>query len=158
MLTTSTFISAFLALATLPACGSPLLDHDQAGDYVAASRDTTPTPSACPLDFSHLGYCASVTWTTGPSSDESAFTLKFWVKNGGGESGPFVDPAPSVGVKLWMPDMGHGSSPVTITRTEAGVYQVSRVFFIMPGDWEVRVQIKRGTDIQEEVAAPVLIP
>ncbi len=45
-------------------------------------------------------------------------------------------------VKLWMPDMGHGSSPVTVTQFGVNKYKVTQAFFIMPGNWEVRVAFK----------------
>jgi hypothetical protein len=38
--------------------------------------------------------------------------------------------------------MGHGSAPVKITPQAPGVYEVSDVFFIMPGDWEIQIQLR----------------
>lgn len=45
-------------------------------------------------------------------------------------------------LKLWMPDMGHGSSPVTLTQFGVNKYKVTDAFFIMPGHWEVRIAFK----------------
>lgn len=42
-------------------------------------------------------------------------------------------------VELWMPHMGHGSSPVTITQFGVNKYKITEAYFIMPGAWEVRV-------------------
>ncbi len=46
-------------------------------------------------------------------------------------------------VVLFMPDMGHGSSPTKIAKlSEPGHYQVSKLYFTMPGTWEVRVTFR----------------
>lgn len=54
----------------------------------------------------------------------------------------------TVAVQLWMPSMGHGSSPVQIERIANGkgtfdtaVFRVSKMNFIMEGEWEVRVTL-----------------
>ena len=43
-------------------------------------------------------------------------------------------------VVLWMPSMGHGSSPVTVEKISTGLYRAKNVFFTMKGDWEIRFQ------------------
>jgi len=52
-------------------------------------------------------------------------------------------------VVLWMPDMGHGSRPVKIERALGasgnvlpGIYQISKMSFMMNGPWEVKVTLK----------------
>jgi len=52
---------------------------------------------------------------------------------------------------LWMPSMGHGSSPVLINKIGTGVYDVSEVYFIMDKDWQIKVQLIEGANILEEV-------
>jgi hypothetical protein len=61
-----------------------------------------------------------------------------------------ISPRLSPDVKLWMPSMGHGSSPVVVKPISDGVYEVSDVFFIMLGDWEIRYQLKSNDDVIEE--------
>ncbi len=56
---------------------------------------------------------------------------------------------------LWMPAMGHGSSPTTVTRIEVGTYRASNVFFIMPGQWELKFQVKEGSEIKDEAIIPI---
>jgi hypothetical protein len=46
--------------------------------------------------------------------------------------------------------MGHGSTPTTTTRVDVGSYRVSNVFFTMPGEWELRLQAKNGTEVLDE--------
>lgn len=42
-------------------------------------------------------------------------------------------------VVLWMPDMGHGTSPVTIREIGPNRYEVSEAWFLMPGHWLVKM-------------------
>lgn len=46
--------------------------------------------------------------------------------------------------KLWMPDMGHGSSPTALVRQDDFCTRVDRLNFLMPGDWELRVTLVDG--------------
>ena len=41
---------------------------------------------------------------------------------------------------LWMPSMGHGSSPTRVERLDTGTYRASEVFFVMPGEWELKFE------------------
>lgn len=49
-------------------------------------------------------------------------------------------------VYLWMPSMGHGSSPVKVNRISTGIYEVTDVYFIMEGDWEIRIKLDNGDE------------
>jgi hypothetical protein len=148
---------------TLAACGdSPLLHHTTAavatpGAQPAAPNEHEPA-NDCPLEFPKASLCASVKWDSALSTeDENTGTLHFWKKGGSGESGPYADPGATVSILLWMPAMGHGSSPVTVTPQGEGVYSVSKAYFIMPGDWEVRVQLKQGHQLLEQAVLPVTL-
>jgi hypothetical protein len=46
--------------------------------------------------------------------------------------------------KLWMPDMGHGSSPTALVRQDDACTRVERLNFLMPGLWELRVGFADG--------------
>lgn len=135
----------------LNACARP--------DYIdpkIASQSQQP-PHGCALELKNSALCASVEWTSGPQSpQESEFILKFW-NNTGAVQGPYADPANTLSVILWMPSMGHGSSPVTIEKIQEGVYRVRRVFFIMPGDWEVRVFLKNGTTTVDQAVVSLVL-
>lgn len=65
-----------------------------------------------------------------------------------------VDLNPAPAVMLWMASMGHGSSPVTVVRADVGIYRAENVFFTMHGDWQIRVQRKKGEEVQDEVVLP----
>lgn len=73
---------------------------------------------------------------------ESVMTLEFFDS----QTQQLLPIADQIKVVLWMPKMGHGSAPTVITADQvAGVYHVSRMYFVMRGDWEVRVTLI-GTD------------
>ena len=142
---------------TLSSCGnSPLFNHVNA-DEVRTDNNQDPA-NVCPIEFHQAKLCAGITWTKPASSDgEGAFTLQFWDSVARDPKGPYVDPTNTVAVQLWMPDMGHGSSPVTIQKSAVGVYEVTRVFFVMPGDWDIRFQLKDKTKVIEQVVLPISV-
>jgi hypothetical protein len=136
----------------LSACARP--------DYIdpKAQQKSQGNTNACALELANSHLCASAQWTVGPQSPaESEFILKFWDKASASESGPYIDPVNTLSVVLWMPSMGHGSSPVTIEKIETGVYRVRRVFFIMPGDWEIRVFLKNGTTTVDQATVSLIL-
>ncbi len=67
-------------------------------------------------------------------------------------------------VTLWMPSMGHGSSPTKIERTVdssgnriPGTFNVRNAYFIMGGDWDVRVTLTDENGIKEMKSFAVTI-
>lgn len=102
------------------------------GFVAQASEDHTP--NICTQDNEQL--CLHVGFHDGvPAvSSEAQFMVHFMV-------GPDIDAAliANVQVELWMPDMGHGSSPVAVEQLDAVHFHVSQAYFIMPGTWEIRV-------------------
>lgn len=154
-------ISLFLTLALSAfflSCGkSPLLNHSKANDTdqrTSIAQQTQGTNEECPLSFPKAGLCASLTWTAFPvikKKQPGSFTLKFWDKlTGTATEGPYKNPAHPVDAVMWMPSMGHGSWQTAITSSEAGVFQVTNVFFIMTGDWEIQVQLYSGSRDDED--------
>jgi hypothetical protein len=119
----SLIISYTLTAFSLSACGkSPWSDYVKENNLHAA--DLNKPTSSCPiLNFNQLQ------WLQGPSvNSESQFHMTF------------LQPVSfNLKVDLFMPDMGHGSSPVEITAEDSQNFMVKRVFFIMHGLWEVRL-------------------
>lgn len=55
-------------------------------------------------------------------------------------------------VDLWMPDMGHGSSPVTLKQLRHNYYLVTDAWFMMPGNWVVRLNFDfKGENLDIEI-------
>lgn len=78
--------------------------------------------------------CTDIIWSQGPSSQgESRFDIKFESE---------LPKSVALEVILWMPSMNHGSAPVTVKRTSDSSFEATKIFFIMPGDWEVRIVLK----------------
>lgn len=102
----------------------------------------------CGLLFSSEDICLKTNWIDKPSeSTYGAMELTFTAKN---DPSRFIDPVNSPFILLWMPSMGHGSSPVTLERTDVGRFKATEIFFIMPGPWEIRYQLKNGQNVVEE--------
>ncbi len=53
-------------------------------------------------------------------------------------------PSPVVSVKLWMPDMGHGTSPTALGSEVSGCTPIHRINFLMGGLWELKVNFADG--------------
>ena len=152
------------------ACGaSPVLHHDtpnrvpQSMTNSSHSGTSSETPKfSCDFEFSSEKLCAQLNWIKKPSSEEPGeFKLSFWKKDQNPNASViFQNPeAPQVFVKLWMPDMGHGSSPVTVTQASDGhgapvdgVFSAKGVFFIMTGKWEIQVQLRSSEGVARETS------
>ncbi|WP_413581833.1 FixH family protein [Bdellovibrio sp. HCB288] len=142
-----------LLLLALSACARP----DYIDPKLNESAQSNPDEE-CALQLSLANLCAKLEWTLGPQSPaESEFILKFWNKSDTVSGGTLVDPEDTLSAILWMPSMGHGSSPVTIEKIETGVYRVRRVYFIMPGDWEVRIYLKNGSTVIDQATVSLLL-
>lgn len=166
------FLVSAATAAFLSGCGnSPLLHHVEADGRASLSvpgsdgAARSPSGGDCPIALPKAGLCATLEWTRAAGdpdnspdhSGERAFTLQFREPAAGGGPGAPVDPRHDLGVQLWMPSMGHGSSPVSIRRDGVGFFSVTKVYFIMPGDWEIRIQLKEGGRLFEQAVVSVAI-
>lgn len=61
-----------------------------------------------------------------------------------------------VQISLWMPEMKHGSTPVTMTAMDANKYKVTKAVFNMAGKWEVRIKFRLDKE-EHELIVPVEI-
>ncbi len=115
--------------------------------------DSAPTGGAGAGDRAppcfQSGVCITMAWETAPT--ESGFgSFTFQARR----AGAAVDLEPPPAVLLWMPSMGHGSSPVRVSTLAPGNYRAERVFFPMHGSWELRFQLKEGHEVRDELALP----
>ena len=136
----------FLVLLLATACARP--------DYITQEEwlreNTPPASGSCTLTFPQTQLCVKAEWLTGPNSSEAnvlVITLD-------GDSSVYDD----MSALLWMPSMGHGSAPVQITRLSATQFKISNVYFIMPGDWEVRLTLKRSGQTVDQAALVLMVP
>lgn len=143
------FVFAFVALMSLSqfACAQPNYQDAQ-----PLAKESKPGTDACPLYFKTEDLCANYAWIAKPTEDDmGSFRLNFWKR---ADSQP-ADPTLTLKVILWMPDMGHGSSPVKLTKQAVGQYLVENVFFSMRGDWQIRFQLRNAQAVTEEQVADV---
>ncbi|MFV8257880.1 FixH family protein [Bdellovibrio bacteriovorus] len=130
---------------TLCACARP----DYLPETPAVNNEQNDPQSTCPLYFSKENICAELIWKQNPTStDFSEFELRF----------NSAVAAENLSVILWMPSMGHGSSPVKIESLGDGKFRVFKVFFIMPGDWEIRIVLKDTQTTRDQVFVPLVVP
>ena len=111
----------------------------------------------CPIEFKKVGQCASIEWRVAPKIDAYAeATLKFWSKKNGSPTGPFENPdCKQLAVSLWMPSMGHGSSPIHLTIRETGIIDATKIYFSMAGHWDLKILLKNGNQVIDQAAVPL---
>jgi hypothetical protein len=147
------FAGGFLCAFCLAGCARPeYLSNDS---HLTADAEKTQTSTAATLNKS--GLHLSLKWKEMQKDDDSmgAFWLQIWRPNLADQSPVPVDTADEVQVHLLMPSMGHGSSPVHVQRIDVGTYLVEDVYFSMPGDWAIQVQLKNATGVSDEASIPI---
>jgi hypothetical protein len=113
------------------------------------------TSGECGFLFSSENLCLKTEWIQKPTeSSYGEMTLSFVDRT---DQSRFVDPVAVPFIVLWMPSMGHGSSPVKMERIDVGKFRASEIFFIMPGPWDIRYQLKDGSNVIEEKIQKVTI-
>ena len=124
---------------------------------VSAGQSADSTGLAdCTIQFNQSKICLSWSWQTNPTdTDMGSLYFKTYRPNQVDNTPVQVD-LPSVPqVVLWMPAMGHGSSPTTVEKLDVGTYQVNNVFFIMPGQWQIRFQLRDGNTVLDEASVNI---
>lgn len=144
------FASGLLSLLT--ACANPdyISSNDEsAGGGVSQGQESSGTPEDCTLKFPRKNICLQATWASTPdSSVYNEFLLEFDQPVAPNE----------FSILLWMPSMGHGSVPVKVEPQSPTRYRVHNVFFIMPGDWEVRIYLKEQNSTVDQLFIPLMVP
>jgi hypothetical protein len=140
----------------LNSCGeSPLWNH--AMEKSGLTKDTLGERAES-YKFAKTKFSFTIDWITGPLKGENKFILKSWHQDLGTLSGPYQDLPNDLHIYLWMPDMGHGSAPVKIKKLGSGEYEVTNVYFIMGGGWEVFFQLLKNKDeVLDEVILPITL-
>lgn len=114
------------------------------------------------LQFANGTYLGQVTWVQGPRvRSESSFHMQ-WVS---GTDGAPTEPPGDFKVVLWMPGMGHGSSPTHIQQSMdssgqplVGAYEVTSLNFIMGGKWDVNITLKFADGSEETQTIALKVP
>lgn len=132
----------FLMMLSLGSCAEP--------NYAVATEDTnTKSNVKCVAQFSS-GLCVNYHWEQQPSGTSFGSFIFETFRIDGSQNLMIEDIPHQAAVVLWMPDMGHGSSPVTVEKLGPGRYRASQVFFSMRGLWEIRIQSKEGHEVRDQ--------
>lgn len=127
----------FLFLMALAGCGkSPLLNK------IGKNTSEVTGGSLLSEKFPNTQISFSMDWIISPGLDDlSSFELKLDRE---------LTPAQRLNVYLWMPEMGHGSSPVEIQQVNSTNYIFSELAFIMPGLWVLHVEILENNQVKDQ--------
>jgi len=113
--------------------------------------EATGSKASCSVVFSNSGLCLSWYWENKPTERQAGqLVFKTYRLSSLDESALEVDLESLPSVILWMPSMGHGSTPTQTLRIDQGTYRARNVFFIMPGEWEIRFQVRKGSDVLDQ--------
>lgn len=112
-------------------------------DEIALTRQNNELTSGnCNRFFQGQGLCVDYRWDYFPPIEEfGSMILTFYLAT---DSSVLQSPQTEVKVKLYMPSMGHGSSPVTVTEISPGVFRADDICFTMGGDWEIYIQLQNA--------------
>lgn len=120
-----------------------------------------PQENICQVFLSKAQICLHIKWIQKPNSQTQASFLLSFTHGKTNQPIPldvFQNLAQNLKIILWMPSMGHGSVPVIIKKnSDSSFLTVERVYFIMPGDWEIRFQLKENENIVDETSIQLFI-
>lgn len=102
-------ITIFLFLFVLSSCAQA---NYQDPNLAAAPQ----AQGSCSLVLTQSQLCIDLVWDNLPTNnDTGSFHLLFYQQN---NTSVRLDPPYTLAVQLWMPSMGHGSSPVKIQKRD----------------------------------------
>lgn len=135
-------------LASFVSCGDSHIVNDQESNLQTANAE-------CSLYFESEDLCLESKWETMPTASTFGSMLLTFFDHRHPET--IVNPKNDPFVVLWMSSMGHGSSPVTVEKIGEGKFRIKDVFFIMPGPWEIKYQLKDQSTVVDEVEQKITI-
>lgn len=144
-MTTRTFgkLTIVLLIFGLVSCAKP--NYQDEKSKTGFENQPNPAPGQQQPTPGQANLSLDMTWEKIPTeTEEGSFFVSIYEKENPGAP---LSPNLAVEVVLWMPDMGHGSSPVRIEKVSFSRFRVLDVFFIMPGIWEIRFKLKDGADV-----------
>lgn len=144
-----------LVLVGVAACSS------SGDDSNVSATDAGLTTTACAQDTRKDIYAAGLTKTTAqnlaltvmssdpapPARDINDLVLELKDANGQPLDGATLQVVP------WMPDHGHGSSvKPTVTPKGGGLYDISNIYYVMPGLWQDTITVTPAGSTAQQTA------
>lgn len=97
--------------------------------------------------FKSTGHLISTNWLSNQNTIEEGKVLIILTKNN-----KLSDIAEfTLSPYIWMESMGHGSSPIVVTKLAEGIFELSEIYFSMPGDWQLHLQLTNNNKVIEDV-------
>ena len=148
------FLFVFVFLFFVTACAEKKYVK-LSGQEGAGSQKAT---ADCSFKFSQSGLCLSWQWRRQPTNMKpGVIDFRVYSLDPSDQFPQLVDVNDPVDLVLWMPAMGHGSSPVQVNKLDVGTYEALNVLFVMPGLWEMKFQITDDKGVVDEVVVPINI-
>ncbi|MBC85625.1 MAG: hypothetical protein CL677_00480 [Bdellovibrionaceae bacterium] len=146
----------FFLLLSVMGCAQPKYIKGNQG--VGLGGAEKPSGTTCDLVFESEGLCMSWYWVQEPTTQDSGKILLKTFRLNHFDKTP-VPASLSIApvLTLWMPSMGHGSTPSVVSIVDIGTYLVEDVFFVMLGEWDLHFQIKVDGEVTDEVVVPIRI-
>ena len=148
------FTSLFLGCAKARYADVP--ESNQGSTEAATKPNQVQAPCSAKLGIS--GYCVDWYWEVKPTAKtQGSLIFKTFRLNVFDQSAVAIDTITVPELILWMPGMGHGSTPTRVERLDVGTYRASQVFFVMPGQWELQFQVKSENKIIDQLNVAISI-
>lgn len=96
--------------------------------------------------FKTTGQEIKLNWLTDLNTNGEGRAIVILAKNGS----VFSEEGFTLGAYLWMKSMGHGSSPIIVTKISEGIYQLSDIYFTMTGSWQLHLTLNQGNKVVED--------
>ena len=113
----------------------------------SSPQENSQKTQECSVVFSNSQLCLQWFWETKPTSKEYGSLIFKIFRLNSYDNTPVASEIPGAPqVVLWMPSMGHGSTPTVTEKLDTGTYRVKDVFFIMPGDWDILFQFQDSSE------------
>ncbi len=112
------------------------------------------------LVFSQNNVVAQTRWEKSPRAGaESVMLIQFY----DARTHEAIEPSSTLSVVLWMKDMNHGSGPTAVERVldqdsevVNGLMRVRNMWFVMAGNWEIRVSLKAETQTETQTFSEIV--
>lgn len=132
----------FLLFLLLVGCANPKFpDPSQ-----TVRNESSGASASCAARFNGSEHCVTIQWEREQTEREAGVFIFKVLRPNRLDSTLIPDDLPLRKVDLWMPDMSHGSAPITLERIDVGIWRASFVWFSMPGRWQIRFFGEGGND------------
>lgn len=107
-----------------------------------STNPVTQGTTSCPIHFTGQNLCAEIEWKKGPVQNAtSEYEVRFWRKDTGTATGPWVTPNGTLKAFTRMTCCGSTFDSIA-TEVSTGRYSVNQVNFTGGPEWEVYLRLE----------------